>query len=253
MKIVGVLLLLGVVMLPACGHIQVALLPIAETIGPEGTFRVDVGDEKLIALTIDDGPSDHTDAILDLLAEHEITATFFIHADHLDAMGEKGDAAVQRILSEGHELGNHTLSDVPSVSLSDAQFKATFTAADQRLRELGVEPRWFRTAGGNFDPDVMLPAVVAAGYEPTFALGSFMPWDTFLYLPETYGRQIGGAAFPGAILVLHEGIGKHAGRGERTMRTLEKLIEVTEKRGYRMRRLSEVVDYSRQVDAGQGL
>lgn len=249
----GVLSLLGVLMLPACGHIQVALLPIAESIGPEGTFRVDVGDEKLIALTIDDGPSTHTDAILDLLAAHGVTATFFIHADHLDAMGEAGQAAVERLLREGHELGNHTTMDVPSVSLSESEFVSTFERADERLRQLGVEPRWFRTAGGNFNPDTMLPTMIAAGYEPTFAMGSFMPWDTFLHLPATYGKQIGKAAFPGAILVLHEGIGEQADRGERTLTTLRKLIEVTEARGYRMRTLSEVVDRSRQIDTGQGL
>ena len=238
------LLLLGVLMLPACGHIQVMLLPIAETIGPEGTFRFDVGDEKLIALTIDDGPSTHTDAILDLLAEHDATATFFIHADHVDAMGDAGQAAIRRILNEGHELGNHTTSDVPSVSLSETEFAASFHEADERLRQLGVEPRWFRAAGGNFEPDSMLPLVIAAGYEPTFAMGSFMPWDTFLHLPATYGKQIGKASFPGAILVLHEGIGDQADRGERTLVTLRKLIEVVEERGYRMRTLSEVADRS---------
>lgn len=253
LKIGAVLLFLGVLLMPACGQIQIALLPIAEAIGPEGTFRVDVGEDKLIALTIDDGPSAHTDAILDLLAARDITATFFIHADHIDALGDAGLASVQRILDEGHELGNHTTADVPSVSLSEAEFAKTFRRADERLRELGVEPRWFRTAGGNFEPDLMLPLVVEAGYEPTFAMASFMPWDTFLHLPATYGKQLGRAAFPGAILVLHEGIGEQAGRGERTLITLRKLIEVTEARGYRMRSLSEVVDVSRQVDAGEGL
>lgn len=244
------LLLLGVLLLPACGQIQIALLPIAESIGPEGTFRVDVGDEKIIALTIDDGPSAHTDEILDLLAAHGATATFFIHADHLDALGDAGLASVQRILDEGHELGNHTAADVPSVSLSEAEFDVTFRRADDRLRQLGVKPRWFRTAGGNFNPDTMLPMVRGAGYEPTFAMASFLPWDTFLHLPATYGKQLGRAAFPGAILVLHEGIGGQEGRGERTLRTLEKLIEVTEARGYRMRTLSEVVDASLAKETG---
>jgi len=245
LKICSVLLLLGVLLPIGCGTIQTTLLPIAEAIGPEGTFRVDIGEQKLVALTIDDGPSAHTDAILDLLAAHDATATFFIHADHIDAMGDAGLASVQRILDEGHELGNHTTADVPSISLSAAEFAATFNRADARLRELGVEPRWFRTAGGNFKPDRMLPLMTAAGYEPTFAMASFLPWDTFLHLPATYGKQLGQSAYPGAILVLHEGIGKQAGRGERTLSTLKKLIEITDERGYQMRTLSEVVDTGR--------
>lgn len=250
LNISAVTVFLGVLLLPACGQIQLVLLPIVEAIGPEGTFRVDVGEEKLLALTIDDGPSAHTDAILDLLAAHGMTATFFIHADHVDALGDAGLASVQRILDEGHELGNHTTADVPSISLSEVEFAATFRRADELLHKFDVEPRWFRTAGGNFKPDTMLPLVVEAGYEPTFAMASFMPWDTFLHLPATYGKQLGRAAFPGAILVLHEGIGEQAGRGERTLRTLEKLIEVTEARGYRMRTLSEVVDASRARQTG---
>ncbi|MEM1107258.1 MAG: polysaccharide deacetylase family protein [Planctomycetota bacterium] len=253
LKAFGLLMVLSLVLLPACGHIQVFLLPVAESIGPEGTFRIDVGEEKLIALTIDDGPSTHTGQILDLLAENNATATFFIHADHAAALGDAGQQVLQRVLAEGHELGNHTTADVVSVSLKPAEFEATFYAADAYLRSMDVEPRWFRTAGGTFNPEVMLPTVITAGYEPTFAMASFLPWDTFLHLPGVYGRQIGGAAFPGAILVLHEGIDDKAGRGERTLTTLRELFRVAENRGYRLRSLSEVVDYSRQVDAGQGL
>ncbi|MEM9882058.1 MAG: polysaccharide deacetylase family protein [Planctomycetota bacterium] len=245
-RVALLLLLLGVALLPACGHLQVALLPVAEWIGPEGVYRFDVGDRRVMALTIDDGPSAHTDAILDLLAEHGHTATFFVHPDHTDALGPAGRAALQRILDEGHELGNHTAADVPSVRLPPEAFAASFKRADEALREFGVTPRWFRTAGGNFNPDTMSPLLHRYGYDPRFAMASFVPWDTFLHLPATYGRQLGARGYPGAILVLHEGIGEQAGRGERTMTTLRRLLEETDRRGYRLRTLSEVEAMSRE-------
>ncbi|MEM7625517.1 MAG: polysaccharide deacetylase family protein [Planctomycetota bacterium] len=237
-----VLCVFGVLMLPACGHVQVVLLPVFERIGPEGLFRVDVGGEKVVALTIDDGPSAHTDEILDLLAGHGATATFFIHTDHLDALGPAGEEVVRRILDEGHELGNHTAADVPSVALSPGAFVETFSGADKRLREFEVEPRWFRAAGGSYRPEDMLPMVRDAGYEPTFVMGSFLPWDTFLHLPVTYGNQVGNAIFPGAIVVLHEGHGELADRGPRTLKSLRALISAAQGRGYRLQTLSEVVD-----------
>ena len=94
----------------------------------------------------------------------------------------------------------------------------------------------------------MLPMVLQHGYEPT-PPWACSPWDTFLHWPGVYARQIGGAVSRGD-LVLHEGIGEQADRGERTLTTLRELFKITEN-GYRLRSLSEVGDRSRQR-AGQG-
>lgn len=235
------LLLLALVMIPACGPLQVALLPGFEKRGPDAVFRVDVGEEKLVALTIDDGPSAHTAAILDLLAEENATATFFLHTAHVAALGEDGPPLVRRILAEGHEIGNHTAADVASVTLSPTEFAESFGHADQALRRLGVEPRWFRAAGGTYRED-MLPELRQADYEPKMVLASFLPWDTFLHLPTWYGAQLGRDVFPGAIVVMHEGIGAQAARGPRTLKSLERFFESMRERGYRVRSLSEVVE-----------
>jgi peptidoglycan/xylan/chitin deacetylase (PgdA/CDA1 family) len=225
-----------------CGAVQRVLLPVIEGLGPAGLYRVEVGQEKVIALTIDDGPSAHTHDILDQLALRGATATFFIHPEHLEAMGVDGEAAVRRILDEGHEIGNHTLRDVPSAGLDREAFEQSFLATHETLCELGVEPRWFRAAGGSYKPATMAGVMQRHGYEPRFVMASFFPWDTFLHLPATYGKQLGTSAFPGAIVVLHEGIGKHADRGPRTLRSLRRLLEECQRRGYRVRSLSEVVD-----------
>ncbi len=62
---------------------------------------------KELYLTFDDGPDPHvTPALLDLLREHKVKATFFCIGEKI----EQHQAIVSRLLSEGHTLGNHSYS-----------------------------------------------------------------------------------------------------------------------------------------------
>src|SRR5687768_16454166 len=56
-----------------------------------------------VALTFDDRPGPGTAAILDILKEHQVKATFFV----IGSKAEKEPALIQRIQNEGHLLGNH--------------------------------------------------------------------------------------------------------------------------------------------------
>ena len=95
-----------------------------------------------IALTFDDGPSpDWTPKILDILKEKGVHATFFI-------IGENGAAyprLVQRILAEGHDLGNHTFTH-PNLGETPDSVAGIEINATQRLIEAltGRSTRLFR-------------------------------------------------------------------------------------------------------------
>jgi peptidoglycan/xylan/chitin deacetylase (PgdA/CDA1 family) len=68
-------------------------------------FNVDTGDNKVIALTFDDGPWDtYTNEILDILAEYNAKATFFTVGERI----EKNADAVAREYAEGHQVCTHT-------------------------------------------------------------------------------------------------------------------------------------------------
>src|SRR5215207_9542159 len=74
----------------------------------------------LVALTFDDSPHvTSTPRILDVLAAHDAHATFFMIGEHVAGNEE----VVHRLINEGHELGNHMLSDAPSARLSAAEFE----------------------------------------------------------------------------------------------------------------------------------
>ena len=65
------------------------------------------GDRKRIALTFDDAPSERTsDAVLAVLAEKNVKATFFMIGENM----ARHPQAAQRIAAAGHELGNHSYS-----------------------------------------------------------------------------------------------------------------------------------------------
>jgi peptidoglycan-N-acetylglucosamine deacetylase len=87
----------------------------SQLFGP--TFIGTPGRGKQLALTYDDGPNDpDTLRLLDVLAKHEVKATFFVIGRYV----EQRPDIVQRILAEGHEVGNHTYTH-PVLSLCDRE------------------------------------------------------------------------------------------------------------------------------------
>lgn len=66
---------------------------------------------RVCALTIDDAPSASTSLILDVLREHKVRATFFIISNNITGYED----VLQRIVDEGHALGNHLTEDRASI------------------------------------------------------------------------------------------------------------------------------------------
>jgi peptidoglycan/xylan/chitin deacetylase (PgdA/CDA1 family) len=104
------------------------------------------GADKVLYLTFDDGPdSEHTPPILDLLRDHGATASFFLIGDRVDAES----AVVDRIVAEGHQLGNHSwthpfMSDLPLVRQLDE-----IDRTDRKLAEFdGIARHPFRPPCG---------------------------------------------------------------------------------------------------------
>ncbi|MET8338859.1 polysaccharide deacetylase family protein [Streptosporangium canum] len=72
---------------------------------------------KCVALTYDDGPGEYTGQLLDILARHHARATFFVIGQMVAA---DGPYTLRRMVSEGHEIGNHTWSHAQLTALSEA-------------------------------------------------------------------------------------------------------------------------------------
>lgn len=100
-----------------------------------------------IALTIDDGPHpEWTPRMLDLLAEHGVTATFSVIGVNV----KQFPRLAQRIVAAGHQLSNHTMTHPLGIaSLSRRAVDREITEAFDRIGDAtGVAPRFFRSPGG---------------------------------------------------------------------------------------------------------
>lgn len=227
----------------SCAGLSKATVKMGEGRLPLALFRAKGMTEKKVALTIDDAPSVRTGEILAVLKRHGARATFFIHTDHMTRTGT--DPVVAAIRAEGHEIANHMPCDSPSHKLYKEAFKAQFLHAQERLVRDGVRPRWFRPAGG-FYQEWMLETVVAHGYEPTFVLGSILPWDVTFHAPRLYAWHVGEGIFPGAIVVFHDGVhvdseGARTGRVDRTLVSLEGFLRCMKSKGYEVGTLSGLI------------
>jgi len=72
---------------------------------PRALGDIDPLNDKVVALTFDDGPHpENTDRLLEILKENDVTATFFV----VGSMVEKNPDVLKRVYEAGHEIGNHS-------------------------------------------------------------------------------------------------------------------------------------------------
>ena len=213
------------------GNVQRGLLPWVEARFPEALWHVPAS--EAVVLTIDDGLSDRTPEILNLLDRHGAKATFFVHTRSL-ADYPNGTELLQEIQSRGHGVGHHMPEDVPSVSLTAEEFADGFRESEAAFNVLEIYPHYFRAAGGRYNRDTMLPLLIEAGYHPQFVMASFLPWDTHLPFPRIYVELMVQGIFPGAIVVFHDGLQKGEGRLNRTFVGLERFLEAMKRWGYQV-------------------
>lgn len=107
----------------------------------------EAGDIHKVYLTFDDGPSENTEAILDILAEYNVKATFFV----VGREDEASQALYRRIVEEGHTLGMHSYSNKYSVIYQSAEaFKTDYQKLKEYLFDItGTECKYYRFPGGS--------------------------------------------------------------------------------------------------------
>jgi len=106
--------------------------------------------KKIVAVTFDDGPDPATtERLLDLLSRHSIRAAFFIPGRRAVQYPE----LVRKILSRGHDIGNHSYSHDPLLMLRRAAFMdKDIASAQEILAAFGIVPLIFRPPVGATNP-----------------------------------------------------------------------------------------------------
>ena len=111
---------------------------------PEGIYY-----GKHVYLTFDDGPSEVTDEILDILEQYNVKATFFV----VGLTDDKSKERYSRIVNEGHTLGMHSYSHkYNEIYNSVEDFDKDFTKLSKLLYDtIGYKPNLYRFPGGSYN------------------------------------------------------------------------------------------------------
>ncbi|MFT4083703.1 MAG: polysaccharide deacetylase family protein [Nocardioides sp.] len=153
-----------------------------------------------VALTYDDGPDRHsTPYLLDLLAEHDVHATFFL----LGAYAAAERALLTRMVDEGHELAIHGWSHTCVARLSPARLRRELREAKATVAGLTGQPvRWYRPPYGVLAPGTVR-AAEAVGLRTVLWSAWGRDWERRA-TPERVARSVGRTLRPGGTVLLHD-------------------------------------------------
>ncbi|HEC09630.1 MAG TPA: polysaccharide deacetylase family protein [Acidimicrobiales bacterium] len=187
-------------------------------------------DSPSFHLTFDGAPHcPHTDALLDVLAAHGVTATFFLEGHRLEDQAE----CARRIVTAGHEIANHSYTHPMMDELDPEEVVGEVRRAQEVIHhETGVRTRQFRPPWGRLS-DEAVRAVHATGHDVILWNVSIRDWEG----PDAASvanRILRGLA-DGCIVALHD-------RVEWNPEVLELVIPRIEAAGYSFRPVSEARD-----------
>lgn len=210
---------IGVIALSHAAVLYPTLRPNVQWLGPVMTrFATEA---KEIWLTIDDGPTDDTVALLDLFDSRHVKATFFVKG----RLAEKQPDLIREVVRRGHAVGNHSQTH-PSASfwcLLPSQVAREIDECSGALTDLtGRDIRLFRAPVGMKNPAVH-PALRARGM--TLVGWTVRGFDTTTDDPDVVLQRLLPRLSPGAIIVLHQG-------RPASVRIITRVIDGLQERGY---------------------
>lgn len=190
---------------------------------------------KTLALTFDDGPSESTVELLDLLDRFGVCATFFMCGANIRRLPD----VAQEVFCRGHEVGNHTYSHKPLYLRSPGFIEREIAAAQQACEDvLYFRPklfrapfgcRWFGLAAAQHHHDLLGVMWTVIGLD----------WK---YLADQVARRIVDRASPGGIICLHDGRGLQINPDiQNTLDALAWALPVLQKQGYKFETVSQLL------------
>jgi len=201
-----------------------------------------VGDRRSnkVAITFDDGPSqEFTPAILDILQELDAPATFFMVGKHV----EKFPHIAQRIVAEGHTVGNHTQNhrNLPTLSTIDLQ-KEVMEATTIITEVTGVYPTFVRPPRGMYD-DRFRRLANLLGQEIVLWSISTRDWR-YGVTPTYIERLVESRVRGGDIILFHDSgalVQSEGGDRQATVRSLANVISIIRAKGLEIVPLDELL------------
>lgn len=194
-------------------------------------------EDKVAAMTFDDGPGVNTDEILTILREEDVKATFYLTGKEIEQHME--DA--KKIVGEGHEIGNHSYSHSRMVLKSHTFIKEEIEKTDDLIRQTGYEGEiHFRPPYGK---KLFLLPYYLSKQERKTVLWNIEP-ESF---PDIEGdadkitEYVAENIEPGSIILLHV---MYESR-EESLKSVKKIIASLKEQGYQMTTVSDLLKHKK--------
>ncbi|MSS64618.1 polysaccharide deacetylase family protein [Velocimicrobium porci] len=189
--------------------------------------------EKKVYLTFDDGPGQYTDELLDVLAEYDIKATFFV----IGKSDEHSIKMYKRIVKEGHTLAMHSYTHkydkiYESVKMFDEDFNKL---SDLLYEATGERPKYYRFPGGSSNTVSNLPMTNFISYLNKKGI-TYFDWNVIngdATGKKLSSEQMINSVMSGirqhdtSIVLMHDMVSKNT-----TVKSLPALIEKLQKEDY---------------------
>ena len=182
---------------------------------------------KQMALTYDDGPNDpHTLRLLDILATHNVHATFFMIGRYVE---QRPDIA-RDVVRAGHVVANHSFTHPNLIFASAAETRRQLQNCDRALTDaIGEHSRFFRPPFGGRRPQ-SLRIARELGLDPV--MWNVTGWDWDAPPAEVIVRKVARQIRGGDIVLLHDGGHKQMGADRsQTVLATDRLIARCQQEG----------------------
>jgi peptidoglycan-N-acetylglucosamine deacetylase len=187
-------------------------------------------DGPYIAMTFDDGPSATlTPKLLDILAAHQIKATFFVIGENVAEHPE----IVARAAREGHEIGNHSWSHPNLGKMSEDGVRSQLQRTDDAIKSAtGSRPTLLRPPYGSITSREKRWIHDQFGYQ--IILWDVDPYDWKRPGPSVVRNRILKETRPGSIVLSHD---IHPG----TIEAMPSTFDALEAKGFKFVTVSELI------------
>lgn len=202
-------------------------------------------DEKVVALTFDEGPSENTGHILEILEEKGVRATFFLQGDAASA----GSAAVAAIAEAGHEIGSNAFADTDLTALSGEELRAQLTQGFDAVQQAGGgATALLRPPSGLFSEQNWAEGMDLLSAVVTWNVDS---GDWLLKGAQSVVDTVVSSVSNGNIVLLTD----NASVSEQTVEALPAIIDQLQAEGYKLVSLSDLIatdeDLAAEVSLGK--
>jgi peptidoglycan-N-acetylglucosamine deacetylase len=198
---------------------------------------------RQLALTYDDGPNDpHTLRLLEVLAKHNVHATFFLIGSYIQQQPQ----IARELVQAGHVVGNHTFTHPLLIFKSESEIRQELTRCRHALQDaIGKPSNLFRPPFGGRRP-ATLRVARQLGLEPVMWNVTGYDWNAppAAAIERKVAKQIRG----GNVILLHDGGHKQMGADRsQTVIATDHLITRYRAEGYEFVTIPQMLEKTKSI------